>query len=591
MTLKVSIVFSFVLTATILGPHARAQSTQKPAEEVGPGSTKLGSITGRVLADGQPVNNASITATSLNSTGQSRAVPTNDAGDFEVKGLEPGVYRIRAAAPGYVSPSTDSDEETYYRVGDPVRLTMTRGGVITGKVLRAEDEPVVAIRVRATMIRDMNGKSPTTVEASLDELTDDRGIYRIYGLAPGRYVVFAGGRGSRGFGTNAYDNDAPTYSPSSTRDTAAEISVGSGEEKAVDIRYRGDVGHAVSGTVIAPTNPNAPWISINLARLIEAAPDVRMSTYQNAGGKGFEFYGVTDGEYLVWAQYAPGSGETFVSEPRRITVKGADVTGIELTAKPLATVGGELVLEPSTAEACKEKRRPLFDETLVAIQRNPKAAPKDQPQVPLYGAAQASPDKTGSFVLRNLAVGQYSLEVRFFARYWYLRSITQRTATATSKEATNSQTTDVARTWFTLKSGDRVTGLKVTLAEGAASLAGQITVPPDQKLPPQMFIYLVPAEKERSDDVLRFFAAQVEADGSFALDHLPPGHYWSLAKVTSEGELTSTAKLRLPGSAEARLKIRREAEAAKFEVELKPCQNASDHKLPLKSPVGTATGR
>jgi hypothetical protein len=582
MKLRVSIVISFVLTATLLGPHARAQSTQKAAEEVEPGNTKLGSITGRVLADGQPVNNASIIVSRLDSTGPSRAVPTNDAGDFEVKGLEPGVYRIRASAPGYVSPPTDSDEETYYRVGDSLRLTMTRGAVITGKVLAASDEPVVAIRVRATMIRDVNGKSPTTAQASIAQLTDDRGIYRIYGLLPGTYVVSAGGRGSGGFGPNAYDNDAPTYSPSSTRDTAVEMSVGSGEEKTANIRYRGDTGHAVSGTVIAPITPNSPWISIYLARLIEAAPDVRMSTSQGAGSKGFEFYGVADGEYLVWAQYAPSSGETFVSEPRRITVKGAEVTGIELTAKPLATVAGELVLEPSTAEACKEKRRPLFDETLVAIQRNPKATPKDQPQIPLYNASQASPDKSGSFVLRNLTAGQYSFDVRFFARYWYLRSIDQRSATATSKEATNNQT-DVARTWFTLKSGDRDTGLKVTLAGGAASLAGQIILMPDQKFPLQMSIYLIPAEKEKGDDVLRFFAAQVEADGSFALDHLPPGRYLSLAKITSESELTSTAKLRLPGSAEARTRTRREAEGAKFEVELKPCQNVNDYKLPLKS--------
>jgi hypothetical protein len=121
----------------------------------------------------------------------------------------------------------------------------------------------------------------------------------------------------------------------------------------------------VSGNATATGLPNAPWINITLARLLDAAPDVRMSTSQNEGTKGFEFGGVADGEYLVWAYYAPNSGDATMSEAKRITVKGADVTGIELAAKPLATVAGELLFQPSTVESCKEKRRPLFDETLI----------------------------------------------------------------------------------------------------------------------------------------------------------------------------------------------------------------------------------
>src|SRR5204863_2393266 len=116
---------------------------------------------------------------------------------------------------------------------------MTKGGVITGKVLAAEGQPIAAARVRAVLIRDVNGNRPQFTTSPLDRLTDDRGIYRLFGLSPGTYVVFAGGRGSSGYGINGYEKDAPTYAPSSTRDTAAEISLGSGEEKNVDIRYRG----------------------------------------------------------------------------------------------------------------------------------------------------------------------------------------------------------------------------------------------------------------------------------------------------------------------------------------------------------------
>ena len=46
------------------------------------------------------------------------------------------------------------------------------------------------------------------------------------------------------FQFNPYDSDVPTYSPSSTRDNAAEVSVRSGEETNADIRYRGEPGIA-----------------------------------------------------------------------------------------------------------------------------------------------------------------------------------------------------------------------------------------------------------------------------------------------------------------------------------------------------------
>ena len=125
-------------------PPVQAQTTPEPTPETA--STKLGSITGRVLVDGQAVNNASIVVTRVGAPRPTRFSPTNDNGDFEAKGLEAGVYQLIVSAPGYVA---SADQETYYRAGDFVTLTMQKGGVITGKVLNAADEPVIAVRVRA----------------------------------------------------------------------------------------------------------------------------------------------------------------------------------------------------------------------------------------------------------------------------------------------------------------------------------------------------------------------------------------------------------------------------------------------------------
>lgn len=567
-----------LLIAISLAPYGDTSSTQLLAQ-VSDTSSKLGSIKGRVLSDGQAVTNASVIVSSVNSPRQSRAVPTNDNGDFEVKGLESGMYRLQVSAPAYVRLPVGPDEEIH-RVGDSVTVNMIKGGVITGKVLTADNEPVVAVRVRAMMIRDTSGGRPTSIVPSIDRFTDDRGVYRIFGLVPGTYVVFAGGRGSSGTGANAYDHDAPTFAPSSTRDTAAEISLASGEERSVDIRYRGSAGHTVSGKVNAPTTPNSPWVAINLARVVDSTLDFRMSTFQNAGTKGFEFQGVADGEYFIWTEYAAGPGETLLSEPKRITVKGADVTGVELIAKPLASVAGGVVLEPSTVAECKGKRRPLFEETLVSLQRAKRKPGKEesvrdrQLESPFYSSSQASPDGVGSFQLRNLGAGQYEFSVRHFARHWYLRSITL-------PAAKDSLTNDLARNFLTLKSGDRVTGLKATLTEGAASISGEVDLPEDRRSSRVVF-YVVPAEKDKADEVLRYFAAPVEADGSFTMGHVPPGRYWTLARlVTSANGSGTTRELRLPTSAGLRVKLRREAESAKSEIELKPCQSFRNHKIPL----------
>ena len=165
-------------------------------------STKLGSIKGRVVADGQAVTNASVIVTSVSSPRQTRAVPTNDNGDFEVRLLEPGMYRVEAHAPAYVSVPVDPDEQLH-RVGDSITVNMIKGAVITGKVLTNDNDPVVGVRVRAMMISDVNGRRPVRLAPPLDRLTDDRGVYRIFGLLPGTYVVYAGGRGFSGTGANA----------------------------------------------------------------------------------------------------------------------------------------------------------------------------------------------------------------------------------------------------------------------------------------------------------------------------------------------------------------------------------------------------
>ena len=218
-------------------------------------ATRTGTISGQVVSDsGQPIANVLVGVRGFGA-GEGRTITTESDGSFKISGLEPVAYTVTASLPGYVLAPRDPDVNptAYYHVGDSVRLELIKGGVITGTVTRSAGEPVVAVPVRAYMIRDSNGQPSRYGAPFREQTTDDRGVYRIYGLSMGTYVISTGGGNTSAYYVSAFGTDVPTYAPSSTRDTAAEIFVRAGEETAnVDIRYRGEPGHVVSGTANNP---------------------------------------------------------------------------------------------------------------------------------------------------------------------------------------------------------------------------------------------------------------------------------------------------------------------------------------------------
>jgi len=573
-----------LIALSCFSTHAQQQSATPTTQD----EPVSGSITGKVVNEsGQPLAGVAVFVRAFGSSVGGRTTMSNTEGDFQINGLDPALYVVSASLPAYVTRARDPQTPApTYRLGDSVRIELIRGGVITGTVTNAAGEPVVGVRVRAFMVRDVNNK-PTNGRALAfgERPTDDRGIYRIYGLGAGSYLVQAGGGGNLYSSMNPYDFDAPTFSPSSNRDTAAEIQVRSGDESNADIRYRGEPGHIVSGTVRLN---GATGASVSLTRAGDGVLPAGNS-YQQPGARGFSIYGVGDGDYDLVAQEMVSSTsvafpDLAMSDPLRLTVKGADITGLELITKPLASISGRILLEPSKIPECQGKRRPAFAEAMIEANPNRGGADQEQSAYSVASTNSASPDAEGNFRIRNVRPAQYAFSPRFFARYWYLQSMSIGSSpTASVKTKTSSATAkvDAARNWTTVKSGDRITRLTITLAEGAASLRGKVVTAEGSKLPVGLLLYLVPAEREKADDALRFFVSQVAPDGTLSLYNLPPGNYWSVIRTASENEPTTTAKLRLPDQAEFRAKLRRNAEAAKLTVELKPCQNLSDYQLPF----------
>ena len=537
-------------------------------------SPQTGSITGRVVNEsGQPLPNARVTVQPVGALQQGEATITDREGNFQLNGLDARSYRVFAWLSAYTSLTGDPDRSMSYRIGDSVTLVLTKGGVITGTVTTQTGEPVVGVRVQATLIGSDANRPPFPYgRYSGERTTDDRGVYRIYGLPNGTYVVWAGGTSGMNPNLDAFDSDVPTYSPASTRDTAEEISVRAGSETTnVDIRYRGETGRIVSGIARGSESGETVGYGIHLTAVGKGKAYWSTITGQEPNSKGFVFRGVDDGDYEVTAYSVVRNGLTGVAS-KRIKVRGADVTGIELITQPMASVSGRVVLEESKATECAGKQRPLFAVTVISASMDDSQA--SSYRLPYSGllAAPVNPDAQGNVSIKNLVPGRYYFVPQFAAKYWYLQSVTL-APTATAK---TSAAADAASGWTTLKSGDRLSGLTIILAQGAASLHGQVALKDGETAPEGSFVYLVPAERE---NVLRFFTAAVAGDGKFALNNLAPGRYWVLVK--SDEGVSSLTKLRSPDQADFRAKLRRDAEAAKTEIEFKPCENVVGFRVPV----------
>ena len=568
-----------ILLTVVLSSLCVTAQTQQPNAPTDKGETsESAAITGRVVNEnGQPLQNAVVSLNPV-SGGTTQFVATDREGNFTLEGLESKLsYYVNASMPAYTElprGSRNTPPPTY-RVGDSVTLTLTKGGVITGKVTNATGDPLIGIVVRAEMvIRAPNGRRIASGQTRERE-TDDRGVYRIYGLPAGQYVVMAGGAGMSYSSANVdpYDTDVPTFAPSSSRDTASEIGVRPGEEiTGIDITYRGEQGRTISGVV---AGMNEGGFNINLTAVGDGVFPWSGKSYPDMNGRSFSFVGLAEGEYDLYATAYSNTREYGLSEVKRIRVRGADVTGIELTPRPLASVAGRVVLDETAVPECTEKARPLFEEMSVSGWHNDTETAKEIPRSVWNYGPPVKPDAQGNFLVRNLAPGEYFFSTRLGGKNWYVRSI-QFVSAAQKKPV------DATRVWTNLKFGDRLSGLTVTLAQGGASFRGQLALGEGEE-GARMLVYLAPVERERADNVLNYFGATVTPDGTIAINGIPPGRYWIFAQPLPEDPPAGLTKVRYPNETETRAQIRREGEAAKTEIEFKPCQNVVDFKLPLKT--------
>jgi hypothetical protein len=575
---------------------------QNPAERNPATQSRKGEITGRVIGpDGQPIADATVFAYRISERPEEpHSAAVADGGNFKLTGLSPGIYNLAAQSLGYISGGPA--EGAIHRVGENVTIALIKGGVITGRVTDATGEPIVGVGVRVLHLRDSEGRTTGLrygrSEYRFDE-TDDRGIYRIFGLRPGVYIASIGS-GYQG-DDSEIRGDSPTYYPSATRDTAAEVVLRGDEEvSGIDIRHRGDRGRIVSGSIsgeIESSSSESVYVSL---RSFDGGVDADTST---SSTRGFAFYGVPDGDYELTAT-PQGDGETSSSARRRVSVKGADVNGVELKMAPLGSIAGRVVIEPSTGPESRpikddenqtsariqeqSERKHVVEEIFLTAYRED---PDQRAQIPRFSRDDddpTPPDEKGDFALKSLEAGRYIIAADLPDDRWRIRAITRPNA-GTAKpsvragSAAAKSAIDVSRDGFTVKTGEKLSGVKVIVAQDAATLNGRvISAMPESagaRSTSPLRAYLVPAETASADDVIRYAETDVRGDGSFEFKHLAPGKYLLHTRQAVEKEANGARSLSVAWDAAERAKLRGEAAAAKNEIELKPCQRVKDYIL------------
>jgi len=236
---------------------------------------------------------------------------------------------------------------------DDIDIRLERAAAISGTVLDSSGEPVARISVRAMRMHRNQRPSNTGMA-----MTDDLGQYRIFGLAPGEYVVYADSRNGElpreavgeamGFG--------PTYAPATgLLAQAARLRLGMGSQASIDLQLIETPLFSITGTVATSTGEPPRNSSVMVVR---ADIDMDGPMYGAAVSPSgmFTVSSLPPGSYDLHVRHQPESAPTTRAPEEHTTARvdvAADVSGVALVTSPGATVTGEILFDDGSVEGRK----------------------------------------------------------------------------------------------------------------------------------------------------------------------------------------------------------------------------------------------
>jgi hypothetical protein len=480
-------------------------------------------------------------------------VQTDSQGRFSFSNIEPGTYKLIFSGSGYAR--QDYGQRDPGGSGIPIILgpaqarsdivmRMKQVSAVSGRIADAAGRPVAGVPVQLFRFAyDETGKRKVQPVAAAQ--SDDRGLYRMFSLSPGRYHLSAGNPpgnsnelndilltvgGAPTIAANRIPQKyAVSYYPGAPElNSAAPIDVPSGADvRGIDMYLKEQQAYRVRGVVLDPGSPQPPRsanISLNLQN-----PDPRGGSYvsldysspnYNPSDGTFELRNVSPGAYIVTAQLpnqvpTPPNLASMTAEQQRayfdavtaasavapraiasINVVNSDIENVQLRVGTAGSLSGTLRadLPPNTPA-------PDFNFVRVQLRLADGSTPSNAPSM--------RPPKTdGTFRIDGVLPGEYVLVVNGLPTGFYLKE-----ARLGDLDLLNS------RLRFT---GSESAALNIAISPNTGAVDGNVSDAQGQPLPGARVVMIPERNRERTE---LFRPAVSDPSGHFRIIGVAPGDY------------------------------------------------------------------
>jgi len=538
------------MTALLVLLLSTAVASAQPRDQRPAPVAPTARLAGMVIEDGstpaRPVRRAIVTVTGTNIAAPLQVVTTDD-GRFVIDGLSAGRYVLTAEKAAYVksyygSPRITRPPGMSVAVADGqaianLEIRMVRGAAIAGVVREMTGLPLAGAQVQASLVSVVNGQRKTSSATAGARLvvTNDIGEYRLWGLAPGEYIVRTVGGGAAVAGTARVLSDAeiaaanrelntvaspgekaapppprpqlarlPSYFPGVLDPAEAQtVTVAAGDDRqGIDIVSRVGSVARVTGNAIGPDGRPVTNMLVGIANVstnsIYSSPGI---IRPNAAGE-FSMAGLTPGRWLLFGRGAepgvPSDGKMPWWTETEFVLGDQNLTGLALPFTNGSTVTGKLQFDGAAAP-------PDLSRLRIGLSYIPRVA-----DVQAFLPA-VTPSADGTFTFDGVPPGRYRATITASGD-WSLRS-----ALADGR--------DILDTPLEVASG-RDVALTLTMTDRTTEISGVLL---DQlgRPAPEYSVIVFSADPAMWATSPRRNSGIVKlgSDGRYRIAALPPGDY------------------------------------------------------------------
>ena len=461
-----------------------------------------------------PVGRARISATA-DALPEPRVTLSDANGQYSLTDLPPGSYTVSVTRTGFAPQTYAHGRST---IATPIVVTagqsvpgidfaLVPGGSISGRVLDEDGSPFAGAIVDALVTRSDNGTD--TFRSVASSQTDDRGDFRLFGLAPGQYYISAVDPAFRAISTpKGVLHYSPTYFPGVpfADQAKAVVVTGTGEAPKVEFRLRLVPPARVTGRLTADDGKPLFSAAIIMSPIEGAGvPMVPPRDTKLLPDGSFSFGEVVPGHYQIRARGQVDPAAVALFGTFSLQIEGNDVLDIRMTLSQGALLDGRLIVQSSRgarppAPGSIRVRAPFIDGNSFGDS--------------LTGTVQ--PD--GTFALRGMMKGSHQLVIEGLPAPWVVDAVSYR----------GNDITDVQ---FDVVHRDEFRDVRVTITDVSREISGVVRNARDLPVANTGVLIFprVPLFWARTNRRMRI--AYTDRAGNFTLPGMPAGEYLAVASL------------------------------------------------------------